>query len=97
MNPPKDYFCEKIQTRRKELKFSQADIAKACGISRATLINVEAGHSNILLQTALKIAKVLDLDMNMFRDSAAIQYSDLQIAKRRRLQTQIEKIQARMP
>lgn len=51
-----------IADRRDELGKTQSDVAKACGISRASLANIEAGRQRVYYHLALKIRNVLEID-----------------------------------
>lgn len=50
-----------IAIRRDELGFTQSDIAKKVGLSRASLANIETGRQKILLHYLYQIAAELDL------------------------------------
>jgi transcriptional regulator with XRE-family HTH domain len=90
-------FGAAIKTRRLGLKLGQADVAFAAGISRATLINVEKGHLNLHFETALSLAKLLGVDLNTFRDQHPSDQEEMLVAKRIRLQRNIDKIKEAMP
>ena len=47
----------KIKEFRKENKITQDDLAEAVGVTRQTIISLEAGKYNASLQLAFKIAK----------------------------------------
>jgi transcriptional regulator with XRE-family HTH domain len=49
-------------TRRKEQHFTQEQLAILTGVSKPTLNNFEQGKTNITLDSALKILKMLGLD-----------------------------------
>nr|EES51462.1 MAG: transcriptional regulator, XRE family [Leptospirillum ferrodiazotrophum] len=55
-----------IQMRRTSLGISQVDVAKQAGISRATLIKLEAG-GDVSVKTLLAVLRVLGLDMMIVR------------------------------
>lgn len=50
----------KIKEFRKENKITQDDLAEAVGVTRQTIISLEAGKYNASLQLAFKIAKYFD-------------------------------------
>ncbi|AZQ76942.1 transcriptional regulator [Flaviflexus ciconiae] len=50
---------EQIRDKRKELRFTQADLAKAVGVSRQTVVAIEGGDYAPSVFLALDIAKVL--------------------------------------
>jgi transcriptional regulator with XRE-family HTH domain len=55
---------ENIRARRKALGLSQEELAKAVGLKRPSLSNIEKGRQNILLYTFSEIAETLDSDAN---------------------------------
>ena len=55
---------ENIRNRRKILGLSQEELAKAVGLKRPSLSNIEKGRQNILLHTFCEIAETLDSDPN---------------------------------
>lgn len=48
--------------RRKEQCLTQEQLAVLAGVSKPTLNNFEAGKTNITLESALKILRMLNLD-----------------------------------
>lgn len=53
---------ERVRKRRKELKMSQAELAKKAGISRVQVSNIERGiHKNIRLTTIRALSSALEL------------------------------------
>lgn len=50
-----------VATRRKIMKLTQAEVAKAVGISRASIANIESGRQKVLLHQVYGLAKALDL------------------------------------
>jgi DNA-binding XRE family transcriptional regulator len=55
------YFVSEAKRRRKEQKFSQEKLAVLAGVSKPTLNAFEQGRTNITLDSALKILKVLGI------------------------------------
>ena len=55
---------ENIRARRKALGLSQQELAKAVGLKRPSLSNIEKGRQNILLHTFCEIDETLDSDAN---------------------------------
>jgi transcriptional regulator with XRE-family HTH domain len=53
---------EKIRHRRKERGLSQESLAKAVGLKRPSMSNIEKGRQNLLLHTFCDIAEVLNSD-----------------------------------
>lgn len=54
-----------IQLRRKSRKIVQADLAEIAGISPRTLRDIEKGFANPELQTLIKIATVLGMEVRL--------------------------------
>ena len=52
----------KIKDRREQLGISQKELASRCEIAQSTLCDIEKGRSKPSIDTALKIAKALDVD-----------------------------------
>lgn len=50
-----------VATRRKMMKLTQAQVAKAVGISRASIANIESGRQKVLLHQVYGLVKALDL------------------------------------
>ena len=65
MNKPDDVFYKQvgqnIRARRKTLGLSQEALAKAVGLKRPSLSNIEKGRQNILLHTFYEIADSLNV------------------------------------
>src|SRR5438093_8145043 len=55
---------ERIRAKRKERGLSQEGLAKAVGLKRPSISNIEKGRQNILLHTFCDIAETLDTDVN---------------------------------
>lgn len=56
-----------IKERREELGMSQKDLAEKVGISQSFLCDIEQGRSKPSIDTALKIAEVLNIsDVKFF-------------------------------
>ena len=51
-----------LSARRRELRKTQAEIAKAIGLSRASLANIERGKQKVLLNQVYRLANALELD-----------------------------------
>ena len=54
-------FGQRVATRRKELKLTQAKLAAKVGLSRASLANIECGRQSVLLHHVYRFASALDL------------------------------------
>ena len=52
----------KIKDKREQLGISQKELASRCEIAQSTLCDIEQGRSKASIDTALKIAKALDVD-----------------------------------
>jgi transcriptional regulator with XRE-family HTH domain len=55
---------ENIRTKRKERGLSQEHLAKAVGLKRPSMSNIEKGRQNILLHTFCDIAETLGTTAN---------------------------------
>lgn len=55
---------EAMREARKHLGLTQADLAKAVGVTRQTISQVESGDYNPTLQLCLNIARRLGTDLN---------------------------------
>jgi len=55
---------ERIRAKRKEIGLSQEGLAKAVGLKRPSICNIEKGRQNILLHTFYDIVETLDVDAN---------------------------------
>ncbi|MGC4052414.1 MAG: helix-turn-helix transcriptional regulator [Paludibaculum sp.] len=63
---------EKIRKRREERGLSQEGLAKAVGLKRPSMSNIENGRQNILLHTFCDIAETLDTNTDALLPEAAI-------------------------
>jgi transcriptional regulator with XRE-family HTH domain len=64
MNKPDVFYKqvgENIRAKRKERGLSQEGLAKAIGLKRPSMSNIEKGRQNILLHTFCDIAETLNL------------------------------------
>ena len=50
-----------VATRRKMMNLTQAQVAKAVGISRASIANIESGRQKVLLHQVYGLVKALGL------------------------------------
>lgn len=57
----KDLIKEAVK-RRKEQKLTQVQLAVLAGVSKPTLNSFEQGKTNIKIESAMKILRVLGLD-----------------------------------
>lgn len=55
----------KIRNRRKILKIRQEDLAEISGVALRTVVSIECGEANPSLETLLKIAEVLGMELQM--------------------------------
>jgi transcriptional regulator with XRE-family HTH domain len=55
---------ENIRAKRRERGLSQEGLAKAIGLKRPSMSNIEKGRQNILLHTLCDIAETLDTNAN---------------------------------
>lgn len=62
-------FNEVIIEKRRELGMTRYRLYKLTGVSQQTLLRMERNYSNTIeLGNAVKIAKVLDIDLNIFKE-----------------------------
>jgi len=67
MNDHPDFYKkvgEAIRAKRKERGLSQEGLAKAVGLKRPSMSNIEKGRQNILLHTFYDIADTLNVNSN---------------------------------
>ena len=61
----------RIRSLRQDQQLTQADLADAVGMTRASLANVEAGRQRSLVHTLVALAKGLDCDVcDLFPEGA---------------------------
>mgnify|MGYP004549386821 len=60
----KSMVGHRIRVARAEARMSQEELAKAAGVSAASIKNYESGESCPLLQTAVVIAEALGVTVN---------------------------------
>lgn len=58
-------LIQTIKDRRDVLGITQADLAELAGISLRTLTKLEAGKGNPTMETLMKIADVLGLELRL--------------------------------
>lgn len=56
---------EIVIKRRKEVGFTQVDLAEKVGVRRATILNFEKGNTSIRYDTLEKIFEVLEIKLNI--------------------------------
>ncbi len=61
----KEALGGKIRDRRKILKIGQEDLAEISGVALRTIVSVERGEGNPSLETLLKIAEVLGMELQL--------------------------------
>jgi transcriptional regulator with XRE-family HTH domain len=67
MNNPEGFYKkigENIKAKRRERGLSQEGLAKAVGLKRPSMSNIEKGRQNILLHTFCDIVETLDTNAN---------------------------------
>lgn len=57
-------FCTRMAARRVSLGLSQSDLAKAVGLSRAQITNLEAARGFPTLERAVAVAAALDCSLS---------------------------------
>ena len=61
----KEILSKLIKERRKILKVRQGDLAEISGVALRTIILIERGEGNPSLETLLKIANVLGMELQL--------------------------------
>jgi transcriptional regulator with XRE-family HTH domain len=61
----KEILGKNIKHRRKILKVRQEDLAEISGVALRTVVSIERGEGNPSLETLLKIAEVLGMELQM--------------------------------
>lgn len=56
-------IAKTIRTRREHLKLRQEDLAEMSGVATKTIHSVEAGTSNPSIETLVKLADILGLEI----------------------------------
>ena len=64
-------FSQNAWRQRAAKRLTQQQVAEMAGISLRQYQELEAGHGQPRLSTAVQIAAVLDIDLNAMRDEAA--------------------------
>ena len=62
---PKYDLVQTIIERRNQLSISQTQLARIIGTRQPAISRLEKGDSNTTLRTFFKVAKALDLDINL--------------------------------
>lgn len=68
--PIKTAFGGVVRERRLYQGVTQAQLAKTVGLSRQTMVTIEAGKANPKLTEVLRLAVALDIDLAPFLDMA---------------------------
>ncbi len=55
------FVGDKIKQRRHELNLNQESLATACGLTRASIVNIEAGRNNTTLDRLYLICCILKI------------------------------------
>ena len=58
------------RTKREYLGLTQAEVAKRASMHRTHLVSIEQGHKELTLETASKLADVLDLSLDGLRPAS---------------------------
>ncbi len=66
---PKYDMIQKFIERRNELRLSQSELAKLVGMQQSAIARLENGGHNSTVDTLLKVAGALDLDVELKRKS----------------------------
>lgn len=57
-----------IESKRRKLAYTQAELAKLANISRALLIKIESEGSNLTINNTYKLFRALETDFNEFNN-----------------------------
>lgn len=71
----KDFYRElgkQIAVKRRSLNKTQEELAKAVGISRTSITNIEKGGQRILAHTVFEIARELGTDLSVLLPSTPV-------------------------
>ncbi len=66
---PKYDMIQKFIERRNELRLSQRELANLAGMQQSAIARLESGEHNSTVDTLLKVAGILDLDVELKRKS----------------------------
>lgn len=61
----KQILGQQIKDRRKILKVRQEDLAEISGVALRTVIGIERGEGNPSLETLIKVAQVLGMEIQL--------------------------------
>lgn len=61
----KQILGQQIKDRRKILKVRQEDLAEISGVALRTVVGIESGEGNPSLETLLKLAQVLGMEIQL--------------------------------
>ena len=61
----KQTLGEQIKNRRKVLKIRQEDLAEISAVALRTIVSIERGEGNPSLETLLKLAEVLGMELQL--------------------------------
>lgn len=59
-----EHVGRELRSRRERLHLTQGDVAKAVGISRTSVTNIESGRQALLLHQLQKFSDVLNVEMS---------------------------------
>lgn len=62
-------FGNEVQAKRREKAMTQDELTEACDLSTRHLSAIEHGKTNPKLETIAKLAKTLDLDLNILKNN----------------------------
>ncbi len=71
----KELLGEFIRARRTQEGLKMVDVAMLCGISIATLTNIEKAEANVRIDSALNVAKMLGIKINVQPWDGDVKYS----------------------
>lgn len=56
-----DGLASRVREARKALRMTQAQLAKACGLERTSVTNIESGHMSLSLKVLYRMSEALKL------------------------------------
>ncbi len=62
---PKYEMISRLIERRNKLHMSQAQLARKVGLKQPAICRLETGHCNTTLNTLIKVARALDLNIEL--------------------------------
>lgn len=87
---------ERIKALRKAKKLDQETVASCCGLTRVSILNMEAGRQQLTAQMACRLATLFKCEYNDLFPPLSVHSAvlrDQALAKRAKLKAKIEHLQ----